>query len=80
MPIFVLSILHVFNIVIVVSILQIEKNLRFLKRLNNYAAHVVMARKCQNSNPGLSLILSLWPQFMYIGLKGKKEKEEGGKR
>lgn len=36
-----------------------------------------MARKCQTSNLGLSLILNLWPQFVCIGLKGKEEKEEG---
>lgn len=36
-----------------------------------------MAMKCQTSYLGLSLILNLWPQFVYIGLKGKEEKEEG---
>lgn len=38
---------------------------------------MVMARKCQTSNLGLSLILNLWPQFVSIGLKGKEVKEEG---
>ena len=49
------------------AVLKKEKK----RKRKNHPTHVVMARKCQNSNSLLSLFLDVWPLFEYAGLKDK---------